>query len=100
MPGIARKNGEDSISTGHGCDATTVTDQGSSDVFINGIGAVRKDDLTAVHLVPAGPACVPHTVPLSTYSPNVFVNNKNVGRNGDFYNGHQLITGSTNVFAN
>ena len=35
MPAVARKSGTDSISTGHGCDATTVTDQGSSDVFVN-----------------------------------------------------------------
>ena len=41
MPAVARKSGTDSISTGHGCDATTVTDQGSSDVFVNAIGAVR-----------------------------------------------------------
>lgn len=100
MPGIARKNGVDTIATGHGCDATTVTDTGSSDVFVNGIGVVRKNDLTAVHLIPSGPACVPHVVSLSSYSPDVFANGLNVGREQDSYNGHTLTSGSSTVFAN
>lgn len=100
MPGVARKDGADSIVTNHGCDGSTVTDGGSSDVFVNNIGVVREGDLTAVHTVPVGPACVPHTVPLSTYSPDVYANNKNIGRDEDFYNGHQLSSGSTDVFAN
>ena len=44
MPAVSRKDGTDSVSTGHGCDSTTVTDQGSSDVFVNAIGAVRAGD--------------------------------------------------------
>ena len=99
MPAVARKSGSDSISTGHGCDATTVTDQGSSDVFVNGIGAVRADDLCEIHDILVGDSCVPHTVPLSSYSGTVFVNGKGIGRKGDFYNGHEITSGSSDVFA-
>lgn len=99
MPEVSRKDGADSIATNHGCDSTTVTKEGSNNVFVNSIGAVRKDDLCEVHTIPAGPACVPHQVPLSTCSSTVFVNNKGVGRKGDFYNGHELSSGSGNVFA-
>jgi uncharacterized Zn-binding protein involved in type VI secretion len=101
MPEVARKDGADTIATNHGCDSTTVTDEGSSDVFINSIGAVRAGDLTASHTVEVGdpPVCVPHTVPLSTFSSTVFVNGRGIGRKGDFYNGHQLTSGSPNVFA-
>jgi uncharacterized Zn-binding protein involved in type VI secretion len=99
MPAVSRKSGTDSISTGHGCDATTVTDQGSSDVIVNSIGAVRAGDLCQVHLIPAGSSCVPHTVPLTSFSGSVFVNGKGVGRQGDQYSGHTLTSGSGNVFA-
>jgi len=99
MPAVSRKSGTDSISTGHGCDATTVTDQGSSDVIVNGIGAVRAGDLCQVHLIPSGSSCVPHTVPLTSFSSTVFVNGKGVGRQGDQYSGHTLTSGSGNVFA-
>jgi uncharacterized Zn-binding protein involved in type VI secretion len=101
MPAVARKDGTDTIATNHGCDSTTVTDEGSSDVFINGIGAVREGDLCASHTIPVGspPVCVPHTVPLSTFSSTVFVNGRGVGRLGDAYNGHILSSGSPDVFA-
>ena len=99
MPAVSRKSGTDSISTGHDCDATTVTDQGSSDVNVNSIGAVRAGDLCQVHLIPAGSSCVPHTVPLTSFSGSVFVNGKGVGRQGDQYSGHTLTSGSGNVFA-
>lgn len=99
MPAISRKDGTDSIATGHGCDATTVTDQGSSSVFVNSIGAVRQGDLHAVHTFPVGPVCVPHALPLTSFSSSVFVNSKGVGREGDDYVGHVLTSGSSNVFA-
>jgi uncharacterized Zn-binding protein involved in type VI secretion len=99
MPAVARNDGTDTIATNHGCDSTTVTDEGSSDVFVNGKGVVRAGDLCEVHLIPAGIVCVPHTVPLSTYSSTVFVNGKGVGRLGDFYNGHEITSGSSDVFA-
>jgi uncharacterized Zn-binding protein involved in type VI secretion len=99
MPEVARKNGTDTIATNHGCDGTTVTKDGSGDVFVNGIGAVRAGDLTEVHTVPAGIACVPHQVPLTSFSSTVFVNGKGLGRLGDQYSGHTITSGSSNVFA-
>jgi uncharacterized Zn-binding protein involved in type VI secretion len=99
MPEVARKNGSDSVATNHGCDGTTVTKDGSGDVFVNGIGAVRAGDLTEVHTVPAGIACVPHQVPLTSFSSSVFVNGKGLGRLGDQYSGHTITSGSSNVFA-
>jgi uncharacterized Zn-binding protein involved in type VI secretion len=99
MPEVARKDGEDTVSTGHDCDATTVTDEGSSNVFVNGIGAVRANDLCKEHLILVGSSCVPHTVPLDTHSGSVFVNGKGVGRKGDEYSGHEITSGSSDVFA-
>ena len=99
MPAVARKSGTDTVSTGHGCDTTTVTDKGSSDVNVNSIGAVRAGDLCQVHLIPAGSSCVPHTVSLTSYSGSVFVNSKGIGRLGDEYSGHTVTSGSGNVFA-
>jgi uncharacterized Zn-binding protein involved in type VI secretion len=99
MPAVARKNGTDTIATNHGCDGTTVTKDGSGDVFVNGIGAVRAGDLTEVHTVTAGIACVPHQVPLTSFSSTVFVNGKGLGRLGDQYSGHTITSGSSNVFA-
>lgn len=99
MPQVARKDGVDTVSTGHPCDGTTVTDQGSSDVFINDIGVVRKGDLDQTHLVLLG-ICVPHAVPLTSYSPNVFANDLEIGRLGDDYTGEVITSGSPNVYAN
>lgn len=99
MPSVTRKDGTDTVATGHGCDSTTVTDQGSGNVFVNGIGAVRAGDLCLVHLIPSGSSCVPHTVPLTSYSSSVFVNGRGVGRVGDDYSGHTITSGSSNVFA-
>ena len=99
MPEVARGSGADSVATGHGCDATTVTDECSGDVFVNGIGVVREGDKTASHLVPSGKDCVSHTVPLTTFSSSVYVNGKRLGRKGDAYSGHTITSGSADVFA-
>lgn len=99
MPGIARKDGIDTISTGHGCDSTTVTDQGSDDVRVNGKGVVRINDLQKTHLILVGASCVPHALTLSTGSGTVRVNGIGVGRKGDSYGSEVLTTGSENVFA-
>lgn len=114
MPGIARKSGTDSVNTVHVsvgdatggdgsiCDAapqTVGTNQGSGNVFVNHIGAVRKDDLEQAHTIP--PACALHATGLASHSQNVFVNNLEVGRLGDSYNcGATITSASTNVFAN
>jgi uncharacterized Zn-binding protein involved in type VI secretion len=86
---------------------TQATDAGSGNVFINGIGAVREGDVMKTH--PDGVPCVSspvnHAPALSTFSPNVFVNGKALGRLGDKYDAdghmdHTISSGSPNVFAN
>jgi uncharacterized Zn-binding protein involved in type VI secretion len=99
MPGIARKDGKDTVKTNHKCDSTTVTDTGSPNVFANGTGVVRKNDRTKPHKWPRS-GCSNHTPILTTHSPNVFANGLPVGRKGDSYQGETLITGSNNVFVN
>ena len=98
MSAVARKDGTDSISTGHGCDTTTVTDQGSNDVFVNGKGVVRLGDLQSIHNTQAGNSCVPHVLALSSSSLTVFVNGKGAGRKGDVYGNETITTGSEDVF--
>lgn len=106
MPAVARKSGTDTISTSHVCTVITVTDQGSGDVLVNNIGVVRQGDLNEAHsygppYVKGNPTCgALHQVPLSSFSPTVFANNKNIGRIGDAYGGETIISGSANVFAN
>jgi len=48
MPEIARKDGTDTVTTNHGCDATTVTN------FVNGKGIGRKNDEYSGHTVSSG----------------------------------------------
>jgi uncharacterized Zn-binding protein involved in type VI secretion len=121
MPGIAQKGGSSSIAATDGAKGspcgknvfnwntptTQASNEGSSDVFVNGIGAVREGDVMVSH--PDGNPCVGapvnHAPALSTFSPTVFINNKAVGRIGDKYNSdghydHTITSGSSNVFAN
>ena len=104
MPGIARKGGVDRIDSPHGQKSKCKTAQehgtaeGSSDVLVNGTGAVRYGDKMQKHSYPS--RCNQHEPTLSTSSPNVFVNGRGVGRDTDDYTGHPLKTGSGNVFAN
>lgn len=101
MPKAARGDGTDSVNTNHGCDATTVTDECSGDVFWNDIGAVRQGDKVQTHLVNQGRACVPHAPALDgNYSGNVFVNGKNAAYLGSTYSGHDIRSGSGNVYIN
>lgn len=101
MPAVARKSGTDSVSTKHGCQSTTTTDEGSSNVFVNKIGVVRRGDKNKAHSAPIGPkgSCIPHTVALSSSSGTVFVNGKGIGRKGDSYGREELTSGSGNVYA-
>lgn len=99
MPAVARGDGKDSVKTNHGCDGTTVTDQCSSDVFVNGVGVVRLGDNNRIHLRKVGDNCVPHTVALSKASGTVFANGKGIGRKGDKYGREEITSGSANVFA-
>jgi uncharacterized Zn-binding protein involved in type VI secretion len=99
MPAVARKDGTDSIITGHGCDSATVTDVGSSNVFINGKGACRKGDSIRIHTIPSGPSCVPHTAKINAGSGTVFVNGISIARQGDSADAGNISSGSGNVYA-
>ena len=87
-------------------DTTQKSDAGSSDVFAEGTGVVRKDDAMKSH--PNGDPCVAsatnHAPTVSSYSSTVFANGKNIARIGDKYNSeseqdHVITTGATTVFA-
>ena len=104
MPGVARGSAVDSVAVPHGSGfnclspMTSSTNELSHNVFINGTGVVRKGDKMTKH--PA-PGCVPHEPALSTHSPNVFANGKEIGDLGDQYGcGGVISSASTNVFAN
>lgn len=104
MPEAARKDQHDDVQapdgTGECCADPSIqkTDEGSDNVFVNGIGIVREGDKMIVHNYP-GPCCDPHAPVLTTFSSTVFINGKGAGRKGDMYGGdHEIITGSSNVF--
>ena len=104
MPAAARANSVDSVAspdgTGDQCllPTTQSTDTGSTNVIINGNGALRKGvDTVIPH---PGPGCGTHAPVLSSGSGNVFVNGKGAGRKTDSYNGHVITSGSGNVFIN
>ena len=104
MPAVARKDSVDTVASPDGAGVCCVdssiqsTDIGSSNVTVNSIGVVRKDDAMITHDYP-GPCCNPHAPILSTYSGTVFANSKNIGRLGDEYDAHVISSGSSNVFA-
>jgi uncharacterized Zn-binding protein involved in type VI secretion len=126
MPGAALKGGKSTVAAtdgdrGDGCafkqssayawhwnTATTqASDKGSSNVLVNGVGAVRDGDTMGSH--PDGDPCtsspINHAPGLSTFSPNVFVNGKAMGRIGDKYDSdghydHVITSGSKNVNIN
>ena len=113
MPKVARKDAVDSVNTVHvsvgdadpddgiACDAapqTIATDEGSPNVFAEGVGVVRKDDKEQAHTFPG---CATHQTGLATYSPNVYANGKNLGRLDDTYAcGAKITSGVGTVFAN
>jgi hypothetical protein len=128
MPAVAWKDGSSSVkctdgARGTACsfdafgtavawnwdtDTTQNSNAGSGDVYANNIGVVRRGDTMKSH--PHGDPCTPsainHAPPLDTYSPNVYANNKQIGRIGDHYDGdgtsqtHEITSGSPNVYAN
>jgi len=102
MPAAARSSGQDKVfsktGTGYLCGSPvqTVTNQGSSDVFVNGYGIVRQGDLVGVH---AAGGCGPDLSVLTTFSSTVFINGRGAGRIGDEYTSDNIIiSGSRNVF--
>ena len=100
MPGIARGDNVDTVSTNHGCDPTTTCEGNSGSVFVEGIGVHRRGDATALHTILVGVSCVPHTAPIAVGSTSVFANGKGIARKGDAYIGTEAVkTGSFRVFA-
>lgn len=123
MPAVAKKDGSSSVTCSDGsqggvcatkptrynwnAESTQSSDVGSADVFVENIGVVRDGDAMISH--PDGDPCVQspsnHSPTLSTFSPNVFANNKQIARIGDKYNNgtafdHTISTGASTVFAN
>lgn len=105
MPGVARKDGQDSVDTVHNSvgseckdrPTTIATDKGSSTVFANNVGVVRKGDAVQRHTFPG---CSLHAPPLSEGSSTVFVENQGIGRIGDTYGcGAEITSGSSDVIA-
>lgn len=97
MTGIARKSGQDTISTGHGCDTTTVTDVGSSTVLVNGYGVCRLGDSIKIHNINSGASCIPHTAYINSASSTVFANGIAIARKDDSADNGLITSGSTNV---
>jgi len=80
--------------TGHGCYGDHVINAGSSDVFINGIGASREGDVSTSHC--CGVPC--HTGVMAG-SNTVFINGKSAQKVGDPVDcGSTQSGGSPDVF--
>ena len=96
MPEAARLG--DSVSTGHGCDATT-TIQGNltSKVYINGIIAAVKGDVLAAHTIPSGPICVGHTAYINIGRSKVFIEGIEAARKDDSADAGAVTGHSPNV---
>jgi len=101
MPAAARDG--DNVTLEHVCQSTTMTDGGSTNVFIEGIGAHRQTtDKVLFHLDDSdAPICAAtHSPTLVTASPNVYVNGKPLGRVTDSYGCGYITDGASNVFVN
>lgn len=93
MPAVVRKG---DTCSGHGCYSSRANDEGSPNVFVNGIPVHRKGDHWVTHC--CGPPC--HDGTASSGSSSVFVNGKPICRVGDSIScGSTMVTGSPNVFA-
>ena len=85
----------------HDC-SVPVNAEGSTNVFVNGIGVFRLGDSNNTHIINGSEPCnSEHSAPLAQASQTVFVNGKGCSRIGDqFGNGCTMTAeGSQNVFA-
>jgi len=104
MPGVATVG--DSITTGHGCDATaTIAAAGSStNVYINNKLAAIVGSQISPHLwpnpTPVPPPCVPHSAQVMSGSSTVTVNGKPLARLNDQADLGNITKGSADVLAN
>ena len=74
--------------------------EGSTNVFVNGIGVSRQGDNNTSHLQPTAVPCPSHEAAITTGSTTVFVNGKGCGRIGDGITSCTSVSaGSSNVFA-
>ena len=80
--------------------------QGSTNVFVNGIGISRQGDNNTTHLkfddedFPNFNECNPHAAPITTGSSSVFINGLGCGRVGDGITGCTSVAeGSSDCFA-
>jgi uncharacterized Zn-binding protein involved in type VI secretion len=87
------------IGDGHACHFPPTPASGASgDVFVNGLGAVRKGDPYLPHACPSCPA-PPHPRALAQGSGTVFINGQPAGRVGDAIDcGGSAASGSGDVF--
>lgn len=95
MPPAARKT---DIGSGHECHfPPSFSVEGSKDVFINNLPAMRLDDAYAAHGCPKCPSA-PHSRKLAQGSSTVNINHQPAGRIGDAINcGGMHATGSPDV---
>lgn len=85
-----------SVCSGHGCFPPRQTPSGSSDVFVEGIGAHRLGDYWSVHCCPDHGCHAGTTV---SGSSTVFVNGQPKARIGDMIDcGSTILTGCSTVF--
>lgn len=93
MPAVTRLG---DLCSGHGCWPPRPSITASSNVLVNGKGAVRLNDQYAVHCCKS--KC--HDGLLAMGSGTVFVNGRSLGRIGDPVNcGSVVAQASSNVFA-
>lgn len=94
MPAAARKS---DTCTGHADYPSRPSVQGSPDVFLEGLAALRQGDAWAVHCNPE-PLC--HGGAQADGSSTVFVNGRPLARIGDSVScGSSVATGASTVFA-
>ena len=94
MPAVTRIGDADTVHC-----SVPYRDEGSPDVFVNGIAVSRQGDNNDSHLLPGDP-CPSHAAPITTGSTTVFINNKGCGRIGDAVTACTSVAeGSTNVFS-
>ena len=97
MPEAARIG--DSVSTGHGCDATTsIAGSLQSTVFINGVKAAVDGDALAAHTIPSGAACVAHSAVVNNGSETVFIEGIKAARKDDSADADKITGHSPNVY--
>jgi len=85
------------LGSGHGCFPPSPAIEGSPDVFINDLKALRQGDALAPH---GCSNCPPHARAVSGGSPSVYVNGKPLARLGDAINcGGKMQQASGDVYA-